>query len=335
MFAVTVSAAGALTGDGCPGTAPASCAVVRASFTPGAVILLAALLILAVPTTAGGQSAPASVSHCDYEARDRRPARGRVFFPDGDLFRPLQADPKEPRVGFKYLRVRIPDEALGEGSGAETITAGAISVGGVVGVWARHAGMSCRGVQVSLFGGVFSQFNLDAPSRDLINSDFVVGTQISARTDGLSGRIRLYHQSSHLGEFVPRHPIADINFGYQAIDGLVSADRERWRAYAGAGYLFFMNGGGGSLLLQTGGEVRSRRRLGGFFRPVAGADFTSLEARSWGLTSSVTAGLEWTSPAMSRRMRATFTVVNGYTPFGQFAVQERSRSAGLQIQIEF
>ncbi len=47
--------------------------------------------------------------------------------------------------------------------------------------------------------GVF-QFDLSAPSSDLINTDYVVGVPLSWRSGGWSTRVRLYHQSSHLGD---------------------------------------------------------------------------------------------------------------------------------------
>jgi hypothetical protein len=308
--------------------------------SPACVLLLLASIALAHPTTVFAQSiAPTAgpLYHCQYDAVDPPPARGSVAFPDGDLYRPLLADPREPRISFTYLRAGLLEGATPAEARAQTVNAGAVSVGGIVGLWARHSASSCRGVQVSLVGGVFSQFNLDTPSRDLINSDFVIGTQIVARTRGISGRIRLYHQSSHLGEdSTLRDPsIGILNFGFQAIDGLVSLDGAWWRMYGGGGYLSFMNDGPHSGLLQGGAELRSPRRAAGALRPVAGVDVTSLQARSWGVTTAALAGVEWTSPAATRRLRASFVFVSGFTPFGHFVVQQKSRTTGVQFQIEF
>lgn len=258
-----------------------------------------------------------------------------VPFPDGDLFRPLLADPKEPRSGFAYRHVHLLDGAMAAGGLTQNFNAGGISAGGLVGMWARLVS-PCHGVQISLLGSVFSEFNLDAPSRDLINTDFVVGAQFSFRTNGISARVRVYHQSSHLGDDFVRHSpsTADLNFGFQAIDGVVSIDRERWRLYGGGGYLVFMNGDGSSGMLHAGAEFRARR-LRRIFRPVAAVDLTSVETRSWGLTTAASAGLEWTSPSATRRMRALVQFSTGFTPFGQFAVEQKSRTLGLQLQIEF
>src|SRR5690606_23593515 len=116
---------------------------------------------------------------------------------------------------------------------------GVVSAGGVFPLLERRD--ACRAVQVALLGGVFSQFNLDAPSQELVNSDFVVGFEATHRRGVVSARLRVYHQSSHLGdEFLLRNPeITRFDFGFQAVDGLLSLERGPWRAYGGAGVRFF------------------------------------------------------------------------------------------------
>lgn len=262
--------------------------------------------------------------------------RRRVAFPDNDLFAPLLADTKEPRFGISYRRVQFRDSALPAGREGPGIDAGVISAGGTFGLWAHRPVDACGGAQVSLFGGMFSQFNLDAPSLDLINSDFVIGTQLAVRQGRLSGRLRIYHQSSHLGdEFVLRNPsIARIDFGFLAIHGLASYERGWWRAYGGGGYLVYQTSGLEPGLLQGGAEVWSPRSTRSAVRPVAGFDVTSLQARDWGVTATASAGIEWTSPSATRRMRIVVFGAHGYIPFGQFSIQQRLRTVGLQFQIE-
>ena len=298
---------------------------------------LVAVFIFAPASSARGQTTqPVALPvRCEYATDSPTPGSREIAFPDGDFFRPLLAGPKEPRSSFTLMKVKVLDDGDPTTTEASDYTAGDIAVGGVVGMWA-HATSACSGIQVNLIGGVFSQFNLDAYSKDLTNTDFIVGTQISMRSGGLSGRVRIYHQSSHLGDdYLLHNPTeGDINFGFQAIDGLVSFDREWWRVYGGTGYLIFQNDEGHSVLAQGGAEFRSRRKLK-IFRPVAGIDLLSLQKRSWGLTTSASAGFEWTSPAETRRLRGMIVFHNGYSPFGQFAIQQQSRAIGLQLQIEF
>jgi hypothetical protein len=274
------------------------------------------------------------ILRCEYAVGDQPAPARHIPFPDGDLFRPLLADPKEPRTTLDY-RVARPIDA--ESSSAEAASrVASLSVGGVLGIWA-HKVSACHGVQVSLVGGVFSQFNMDSSSRDLINSDFVIGTQLAMRTSRISGRVRLFHQSSHLGEdFIHQNPpIEDANFGFVAIDGMASFEGARWRAYGGGGYIQFMNKTGSSALAHAGAEFRARRLIHDLFRPVAGVDVTSLQSRSWGLTTAASGGLEWTSPAATRRMRGVIVFTDGYSPYGQASVERNSRTLGLQFQIEF
>ena len=297
-------------------------------------------MVLFQPSASAAQE-PARVlgPDCRYVPAPVASARTRrgVAFPDNDLFAPLLADTKEPRFLISYRRVQFRDSALPAGNEGPGIDAGVISAGGTFGLWAHRSVDACDGVQVSLFGGMFSQFNLDAPSLDLINSDFVIGTQLAVRHGRLSGRLRVYHQSSHLGdEFVLRNPSTTrIDFGFLAIHGLASYERAWWRAYGGGGYLFYQTSGLEPGLLQGGAEVWGPRSTRRAIRPVAGFDVTSLQARGWGVTTTASAGIEWTSPSAIRRMRMLAFGAHGYIPFGQFSIQQRLRTVGVQLQIEF
>lgn len=263
--------------------------------------------------------------------------RRRVSLPQGDLFAPLVADAKEPNVSVSYRRVQFRDAGLPAGAEGPGIDAAVVSAGGTFGLWASLSGDSCRGVQLSVLGGIFSQFNLDAPSLDLINSDFVVGTQVSVRQGRFSERLRIYHQSSHLGdEFVLRNPaVHRIDFGFMAIHGLISYEHDWWRVYGGGGYLFYQTSGLSPGLLQGGVEFSPSQSTARSLRPIAGLDVTSLQARGWGVTATTSAGVEWTSGLGLRRMRALVFGATGYVPFGQFTMQERIRAIGLQLHIGF
>lgn len=282
------------------------------------------------------QTLPASepILRCEYAVADKPAPPGHIPFPDGDLFRPLLADPKEPRTSLDFRLSRT--RGSGSSSDQPVARVAGLSAGGTLGLWA-HKVSACHGVQVSLVGAVFSQFNMDSSSRDLVNSDFVIGTQLAMRTKRMSGRLRLLHQSSHLGEdFIHQDPpVADANFGFLLIDAIASFESERWRAYGGGGYVQFMNKTGSSAIAHAGAEFRARHVMHGLFRPVAGVDVTSLQSRSWGVTTAASGGLEWTSPAATRRMRGVIVYTDGYSPFGQASVERQSRTLGLQFQIEF
>lgn len=263
------------------------------------------------------------------------PAR-TVFLPDDDLFAAPVGDPHESRMLLGFRRDRFigpPFAAAGED---DTITTGFAGAGGHFGILGRRREGSCGGFQIGIFGGVSGQFNLGVPHHDLMNTDFIVGAQFSARSGALSMRLRGYHQSSHFGdEFLLHTPPADPKqFGFEAVDALVSLERSAWRVYAGGGYLDFAFGDPDTAMAQAGLELRRRDDDGGF-RPVAALDVVSLDARDWGLTTTVAAGFEWTSPAAVRRLRGLVVALEGFTPHGPYIFQQKIRGIGLQGQFDF
>src|SRR6267378_6063178 len=109
-------------------------------------------------------------------AEDPDPLEG-LLLPDNDVFRPILADQREPRFYADYRRVHFRfsnSELLAEGKGPN-IDAGMVGLGGQFGIWGLRQRRGCDGLQVSLFGVVFAQFNLDTSSMDLLNSDYLVG----------------------------------------------------------------------------------------------------------------------------------------------------------------
>ncbi len=184
---------------------------------------------------------PAAAQQAVEEAMSRSPgdrcgvgipvaeAGGYVPLPRGDVFCPLLADPKALRSFVSYLRGDAADFATDVGSVGVSDAFGLLRFGG-----ARPG----DGVQLSLTGGVFAQFDLGTSSYDLINADYLIGLPITVRSGGSSARLRVYHQSSHLGdEFLLRANRPDReNLSFQAVELLLSQDVGALRAYAGGEY---------------------------------------------------------------------------------------------------
>src|SRR5215510_14985681 len=189
---------------------------------------------------------------CRYFRADETPAAEppgpmeSVLLPDNDVFRPILADQREPRFYADYRRVhfRFSDsQSLAEGEGPN-ISAAMVAFGGRFGVWGMRQRNACDGLQVSLFGVVFSQFNLSSTSFDLLNSDYLVGPVLTFRRGPWSARLRFYHQSSHLGdEFLLNYGIANgvkrTNLSVEILDLLVSLENEWGRVFAGGGLIVF------------------------------------------------------------------------------------------------
>jgi hypothetical protein len=306
--------------------------------------VLAALLPAAYPSFAENtDAAMVRETRCygqEVTARASGPIESALL-PKQELFQPLLADPKQPRFFAEYQRVHF--ETFGvpaEGRGNE-INAAFVGLGGDFGLWSRLAAGTCNGVQVNLFGGVFSTFNLDTRSDDLINTDFVGGVAVTHRNGPFSTRVRVLHQSSHVGDelLLNSATIDRVNFNFEEIDALVSYERSGWRFYGGGGYLTGEDGTGelDPWKVQLGTEYygQARSMAGLQMRPVLGADFKAFEEQDWKLNSSLVGGLEWSNPQTDRRVRLLLTYLDGFSPYGQFFTTEQIRNVGLEMQFVF
>jgi hypothetical protein len=318
---------------------------------PGAI--LAALAISAGAPARSDDGAHATDQprlDCRYSRADETnperpgPLEG-VLLPDTDVFRPILADQREPRFYADYRRVHFRgSDLLAEGRGTD-IDVALVAFGGEFGLWGLRQQRGCDGLQVSLFGVVFAQFNLDARSADLLNADYLVGPVVTYRSGRWSGRLRFYHQSSHLGdEFLLNYGIANgvqrQNFSFELVDLILSVEDTWWRVFAGGGLVVLSNSQpdltGMPGILQWGLELRgpSFGLRNSTIRPVLGASFSSLQATSWSVNGSIEGGLEWASPTAAHRIRALAVAQRGSLPFSQFFF-EKTQNVGFQLQFEY
>lgn len=307
---------------------------------------VAAVLLLAAPAVARGEAGDrrADGHDCRYLATEDRPAaRGAgpfagTPFPEDDLFRPLLADPKQPQFFASYQHVRFRDVGT-------SIDAVFVGFGENFGLWALRQPTGCDGLQLGLSGGVFAQFNLDSPSFDLINADYVVGLPVTLRRGLVSARLRIYHQSSHVGdEFLLDNPgFNRVNLSFEELEGLVSVEHRWGRLYGGGGYLVHREPSLDRGKLQWGLELRGprwpspvlRRALGEVLvTPVFGADFKAFDELGWTVNTSLAGGLEWSGPRTARRLRLLVTYLRGFNPYGQF-FNQKIGSVGLGVFFAF
>ncbi len=126
----------------------------------GAKILgaIAVLLLAAFPAVAGEAKTPAAAfeTDCRYlTSEDLRAARdsgplGKLWFPHGDIFRPLIADMKQPRFYMSFRSVDFRGTALPTGGQDDSITAAVVALGKDLGIWRRSKRNRCNGLQVNL-----------------------------------------------------------------------------------------------------------------------------------------------------------------------------------------
>ena len=257
-------------------------------------------------------------------------AAAAEVFPAGHVFRPLLADPAEPRSFVSLLRADTAE--------TEPFTLASVGFGTDFGLvrWAGEA--PGEGLRLGVFGAVFSQFNLDAPSDDLINSDFVIGVPLAARRGSLATRVRLWHQSSHLGdELILRGgapPRADLSM--EVADALVAWERGGWRLYGGGSYVIRRDASNLKRAgAQAGIDYEGSRALLAGGRLLAGVDIKGFEETDWDPGMSAKLGLQFGAPHPARRGLSLFLVVyDGFAPFGQFPSTE-VRYYGASLQFDF
>jgi hypothetical protein len=273
-----------------------------------------------LPTTAATPSGPAVEAEV--------PRRGLEVLPKGLLFAPLIADPRWPHFSAVYQRYHE-DARLGNAATAslgETFSLLRGPLGEKGGAW-----------EVGIQAGVFSLFDLDAKSGDLVNADYLVGFPFSYRAGNFSAMTRVFHQSSHLGdEFLLANKIERVNLSYEAVDLRLSYEVTDWlRVYGGAGYIVRRDPEDlKRWWAQTGLELRSPHAyFGGSLRPLAALDVQYREQNDWRPDVSVRAGVQLEKLAIfERKIQLLVEYFNGYSPNGQF-YRDKIEYIGLGFHI--
>jgi hypothetical protein len=259
---------------------------------------------------------------------------GAIFLPQGDLFCPLLADPKAEHSFVSILSGEFPP--LEGDTPDANIRIASVGIGDAFPLIRWAGGAPGDGVQVGLVGGIFAQFNLDAESLDLINADYLVGVPITLRWSGFSSRLRVYHQSSHLGdEFLLGTDIERENLSFEALDLLLSQELGPLRAYGGGEFLFNREP---ETLESTLGHAGLELRIGQLrgLRFLGAVDVKATEQQDWEPGWSARAGLEvaaWRDENHPPRMWGLFAeYYDGPSPYGQF-FQEQVHYVGVGLHL--
>ncbi|MGE5518000.1 MAG: DUF1207 domain-containing protein [Bacteroidota bacterium] len=240
--------------------------------------------------------------------------------PRGKLFDPLLADPR-----WAHFSASV--QNYGGDNGLNTVAS--VSVGDEFSLYQAPVGEGAWGIGVQ--AAVFALFDLDAQSKDLINADYWVGIPLSWRSGDNSAVLRLYHQSSHLGdEYLLRsagNRRSRINLSYEVVDLKLSRDLfdRTLRVYGGGGVLIDQEPSDIKRgLLQAGIEARPPWSFAdGLLRPVAAADFQSTEESDWRVDVSARAGLELASSVdRDYVVQLMLEYYRGRNPNGQFFLRD-------------
>jgi hypothetical protein len=196
-------------------------------------------------------------------------------------------------------------------------------------------------MQFGAAGAVFAQFDLNTPSFELVNADYILAFPLTFRINAFSGRARFYHQSSHLGdEFLLRpDPPERENLSFEAAELLLSFDARALRVYGGGEYYFSRDPVTLPQRLFHGGvELRPRLRTQfgplAVARPLAAVDVKLVEDSTWQTGVSVRAGFEFSRPNESevraRRWSILGEFYDGPSPYGQF-LRSKVRLTGVGV----
>jgi hypothetical protein len=235
------------------------------------------------------------------------------FLPQGYLFDQLSADVQWPHFSVAY-RYYMNDKELG--------STGSATFGETFSLYrarAPFAGLWEFGIQA----GVFSFFDLTRESKDLVNADYMGGIFGSYRYQNFSTMLRVFHQSSHLGdEFLLRDRVRRINLSYEQVDLRLSYKFfNTLRLYGGGGYLFDQEPA--SLrpwTTQYGVEIESPWKLAGnVLTPIFAGDFKNDEEDHWSTNISLRGGVQLENWRLNqRRLQLLIEYFRGHSPNGQF-----------------
>lgn len=253
-------------------------------------------------------------------------SNGWDVFSFEELFKPLIADPRWPRFSVTHQWYLSDDELERVGSATFGESFSFVrSPRGPLGQW-----------EFGLQAGVFSVFDLEASSSDLVNSDFLVGLTATHHLGDFTTMLRIYHQSSHLGdEFLLRNRVNRINLSFEVLDLLLAYEPLQWlRIYGGGGVMIHREPALDRGILQAGLEIESPVALaGGYVRPVFGSDFQFREESDWREDISVRAGAQIEHPFLRRtRFQILAEFYSGRSPNGQF-YDRRIETIGIGVYL--
>jgi Protein of unknown function (DUF1207) len=286
--------------------------------TPAASVASAAAISFAL-FAADGTAQTIDAPRCGAGVHESE-ALGAVSFPQDQIFCPILADPKEARSFVSLLRgtFRSLDDRSGKGT-----TIASVGLGDNFGLVRWGGPAPNEGVQLDVVGSIFAQFDLGTPSNDLINADYIIGLPLTFRRSGFSTRVRVYHQSSHLGdEYLLRSEDIDRkNLSFESVEFLASQELGPLRVYAGGERIFRREPATlPSKLFHGGAELRTGRA--GPVRLVSGVDVKATDLHDWSPAVSGRVGLEVAQHRSeghpARLVTLMIEIYQGPSPYGQF-----------------
>jgi len=236
-----------------------------------------------------------------------------IHYPRGDYFKPVIADIKEPQFFISLMKMN---------AGPEDFMLGSVGLGQNFGLYRWPISESNSGVQLNFYMSLFSQFNMDTSSDDLLNSDYFVGFPLSFRHGKISGRLTFYHQSSHLGDefLLSGNAPPRVNLSFEAFDLRIAYDIANWRGVIGATKIISHDPPDlGERRALVALDYRGSKPVFNNSRFIAGIQTSWDEELDWGSGTSLKFGIEVGQNYPHRQgTRIMLEAYRGFIPFGQF-----------------
>jgi hypothetical protein len=258
-----------------------------------------------------------------------QPRLNGIWFPQATvLFAPLVADPRQPTYS---AALRIGDKVIGN-------IVAAVSLGDDFPIFRWRDIFRWHGdLQIGIDAGIFAVFNYwnvphknDGDWCELVNTDYYVGIPVTYAVDKWSFRLRVYHESSHLGdEFLVNHPYYikhRKNPSMEAIDFFSSYQfTSHLRGYFGPGVVFHSDPTFRikPLYVEYGMELRILGKKLYYHRlygtPFFAVHMENWQQRHWNLDMTYKLGYEISKmQGIGRKMRVYVDYHHGYSYEGQF-----------------
>lgn len=237
-----------------------------------------------------------------------------VLFPKEHLFKPLIADPREPRFSGKYIFTSGRNQAE-------------FCFGGNFPFFRKES------LQLEIEGGAFTRFNMGSKNR-FKNVDYKIGFPFTFQKSQFSSRFQLYHISSHLGdEWMKDIGREKIDYSREVAEFLLSYEPSPYlRFYGGPIYAFHIKPDYlKKSQLQIGTEWSSKPK--GKVQYFTAVDLKIKEEVDWDMNANLQSGFILKSET-GRAMRFFFEYFHGHSECGQF-YNEREESWSIGSYFHF
>lgn len=273
-----------------------------------------------------------------------------TWFPQGRYFvRPL-ASSREPIFALRLLgstvfrersspSERPPFDFSGQ-DGLDVDIQGEAALGGAVRIWQPFR-WNGGGLMLGVQAGVFGRFRLEVPSNDLVASDWIVSLPAEAARGPWSGRLKINHWSSHIGdEMIEGAGAERVDFTSETLE-VLGAYQPGWlRIYAGGGVVFRSSleneiqlgpNFSDDYLMRGGADAQWQPWTRDDVTLNAALDLQTSDRTTWASRLSAQVGLTIHDGPRSARLLLLFH--DGPSPMGQFFLTNE-RYWGFELNLE-